>query len=99
MSIQPTFDATTRTWKRRDTPRAFLLKFDQSKLKSANPVKRLDYQVKQELWGVVFTNGAVCLERDFMNYWRSFTDMCDHFGAIGRYDVTFLDEMESEQAE
>ncbi len=96
MSIQPInhLDATTKLWKRKDEPRAFTLKFDQSKLKSANPVRRLEYQEKKELMGVQFPNGACILDRSFMNYYPTLTDLCDSFGTIGVYNITWHDEQE-----
>ena len=82
--------------KRRDVPRLFLLTFNQSKLKSANPAKRLEYQQSQTLWGTLYPNGAVSLERDYMNYWSTLTEMCDHLAAIGKYDIEWYGEMEDE---
>ncbi len=70
MTIQHRLDATTQTWRKPDEPRAFTLKFDQSKLKSANPVRRLDYQEKKEVEGVLFTSGACILDRSYMNHHR-----------------------------
>ncbi len=96
MSIQPInhLDATTKLWKRKDEPRAFTLKFDQSKLKSANPVRRLEYQEKKELMGVQFPNGACILDRSFMCYFPTLSDLEESFHTIGHYTLTWHDEME-----
>ena len=47
--IKQNLDATTQTWRKPDMPRAFTLKFNQSKLRSANPVKRQEYQESPDL--------------------------------------------------
>ncbi len=99
MTIQHRLDATTQTWRKPDAPRSFLLKFDQTKLHSANPVRRLEYQEKKELMGVQFPNGACILDRNFMNYFPTLTDLCDSFGTIGKYEIEWLDEQESEAVE
>jgi len=90
-------DATTRTWMKPDTPRSFLLHFNQRKLKSANPARRIEYQQYDDLWGVLFPNGAVSLERPYINknYFFTLTEMCDSFSALGDYDIQWLDEMEA----
>ncbi len=94
MTLHSHLDATTKTWHKPDEPRAFTLKFDQSKLKSANPMRREAYKVKQELLGVQFPNGACILDRSFMNYYPTLTDLCDSFGTIGVYNITWHDEQE-----
>ncbi|SRR5260221_13695634 len=80
--------------KKRDVPRRFELTFNRTRLKSANPKTRLDYQVNESLWGVLFPTGVVMLERPYVNInaFETFTDLCDHFAAIGTYTVTWLDE-------
>ncbi len=85
-------DATTKTWRKQDVPRAFRLHFNQSKLKSANPVKRQEYQEWQELCGVVFPSGLVSLDRNFVNFFHSMSDLEEHCARIGQYDITFADE-------
>ena len=95
MTLQHRLDATTQTWRKPDMPRGFVLKYDQTKLKSANPVRRLEYQEKKELMGVRFPNGACILDRNFMNYFPTLTELCDSFGTIGKYDIQWLDEMEA----
>ncbi len=99
MSIQPInhLDATTKLWKRKDEPRAFTLKFNQSKLKSANPVRRQEYQEWKEVEGILFTSGAVCLDRSYMNYYGSLTELCDSFGTIGHYKIQWHDEQEASE--
>ncbi len=97
--IKQNLDATTKTWHKSDEPRAFTLKFNQSKLKSANPVRRQEYQEWKEVEGILFTSGSVCLDRSFMNYYPTLTDMCDSFGTIGKYEIEWLDEQESETVE
>lgn len=89
-------DATTRLYKRPETPRTFTLKFNQSKLKSANPVTRQRYQEWKEVEGVLFTNGIVCLERPELNKnaYDTLTDMCDDFAAKGKYTIIWHDEQE-----
>src|SRR6266567_560593 len=96
MTTHSHLDATTQTWRKPDEPRAFTLKFDQSKLKSANPMRREAYKVKQELLGVQFPNGACCLDRNFMNWYDSLTSLCDSFGTIGKYEIEWHDEQEQE---
>jgi len=80
--------------KKRDVPRRFELIFNRTKLRSANPRTRLEYQVNQSLYGVLFTTGQVVLERPYVNTnaFETFSEMCDHFSAIGAYEVTWLDE-------
>ncbi len=94
MTIHSHLDATTQTWHKPDEPRAFTLKFNQSKLKSANPVRRQEYQEWKEVEGILFTSGSVCLDRSYMNYFPTLTDLCDSFGTIGKYDIVWHDEME-----
>jgi len=87
-------DATTRTWRKPESPRAFTLKFNQSKLHSANPVRRQEYQEWKEVEGILFTSGSVCLDRNFKNYFPPLTDLCDSFGTIGKYEIEWLDSEE-----
>src|SRR6266568_8528702 len=88
MTLHSHLDATTKTWHKPDEPRAFTLKFDQSKLKSANPVRRQAYKVKQELLGVQFPNGACILDRSFMCYFPTLSDLEESFHTIGHYTLT-----------
>ena len=97
MTLHHRLDATTQTWHKPDEPRAFTLKFDQSKLKSANPVRRQEYQEWKELLGVQFPNGACILDRSFMNYYPTLTDLCDSFGTIGHYKIQWHDEQEASE--
>lgn len=97
MMQRNSLDATTRLWRKPESPRAFTLKFNQSKLKSANPVRRQEYQEWKEVEGVQFTNGAVCLDRSYMNYFPTLTDLCDSFGTIGKYEIEWLDEQEASE--
>ncbi len=90
--IKQNLDATTQTWKKPDVPRSFTLKFDQSKLKSANPVRRQEYQEWKEVEGILFTSGTVCLDRSYMNFYGSLTELCDSFGTIGKYEIEWHGE-------
>ncbi len=96
MTIHHRLDATTQTWHKPDAPRSFTLKFDQSKLKSANPVRRQEHQEWKEGEGILFTSGSRCLDRSYMNYFPTLTDLCDSFGTIGKYEIEWHDEMEQE---
>ena len=99
MTTHSHLDATTKTWHKPDEPRAFTLKFNQSKLKSANPVRRQEYQEWKEVEVILFTSGSVCLDRSFMNYYPTLTDLCDSFGTIGKYEIEWHEGDEQEHAE
>src|SRR6266568_1691193 len=96
MTTHSHLDATTQTWRKPDEPRAFTLKFNQSKLKSANPVRRQEYQEWKELMGVQFPNGACILDRSFMCYFPTLSDLEESFNTIGHYTLTWHDEQEAE---
>ncbi len=94
MTTHSHLDATTKTWHKPDEPRAFTLKFDQTKLKSANPVRRLEYQEKKEVEGVLFTSGACILDRSYVCYFSSLSEMEESFSTIGHYTLTWHDSGE-----
>jgi len=80
----------TTVHKQRERPRIFELSYDRTKLKSRNPVTRLDYQAKLHLWGTRYPDGGVGLSSGV--WFETQYEMEIHFGLMGAYEVTWEDE-------
>lgn len=82
---------------RREHPRLFLIQYNQSKLRSANPQTRAYFKQERELWGASWPAtehtpaGVVSLCNGVT--FGSMTELQGHFDRSGQYTITWLDEV------
>src|SRR6266568_9555176 len=87
MTTHSHLDATTKTWNiRRDVPLAFILHYNQRKLKSANPKTRQEYQEWHECDCVLFVSGKVILDRNYVNFFPSMSALKEHCEQVCDYE-------------
>jgi hypothetical protein len=86
-------EAIVKTKRPRQLPRLFELTYDRTKLKSRNPVTRLDYQVKLTLWGTDYPPTDLPSGVGLQNgtWFRDVQELRDHFEAMGEYDIIWHD--------
>jgi len=100
--LRARLQAVIRSAKRASArPRLFTLTYDRTKLKSANPVTRLEYQKRLMVWGAQFPHtgdfpDSVCLQNG--TSFLSLIDLDEHFSSMGAYVIEWQDEQESEDA-
>ncbi len=98
MTTHSRLDATTRPWKRRDTPRLFKITYNHNKVK---PYRSGRYQIEVDANrrqsftrdGVVWVHGTVSLDNG--DTYKSLSDMQEQLSVLGECEEPqFLDEQE-----